>query len=494
MDGVGNFAALRVVETKSAVATVYEIWRLALPPATTLRAGRPSNTPVRAVVLGRPTQPALPDLSGAEVVLLAPSVLAALRLSLTRLIERLAGSTVLALGFAGTVETSAVAAAEAAQIGLFELPESTDLRLVQRESERLLADPEAQYERRGAQLYAALTQGGLARDARANLLSNLALWTGHEIAFPAAPTMPTTRPVVLDGRRIGVLGSTGDHPWDRVALEQGAAALALLLDKERAIEATEDRLRGNILESLLTGIPLDAAGSRRANEQGLQFEQPNLLAALRPHVELHHERALAAIRRTSERRQIAALVAEHEGMIVVAQAAESPDAAEKRLRELHTDLHQAGFLFDGGFALANDAAEWPGAWAEALGALRLGREMLGGGVLAGNAELGVYRLLLHLAEHGQARALYERTIGPLAAHDARQDGDLLHTLHMFFTYLGNHSQAAVALHIHRNTLLYRLGRIASITAHHLDRAPDRLALQIGLALHRIYQSGKTQPK
>jgi purine catabolism regulator len=427
------------------------------------------------------------------MVLVAPGILKTLGLSLARLIERLEGSSVVAIGLSGAVDGPAVAVATTAAITLFELPPNADMRAIQRESERLLADPEAQYERRAAQLYAALTLGGLADNPRLALLNTVEQWTGHPAAFPAEPGMPTTVPVLLDGRRVGLLGSTGGHQWDQVALEQGAVALALLLDKERAIEATEDRLRGNILEALLTGIPLDTAGMRRAAEQGITFDTPHLIAAFRPSDGSQLERTLAALRRTGERLQYSALAAEYDGVALVVVRLSELEDPERPLRAIHSALRESGFILDGGFSIANDGADWPGAWAEAFGSLRLGREMLGQGVLAGAAELGVYRLLLALGDNAQARAFYERTVGPLAAHDARQDGDLLHTLQMFFAYLGNHSQAAAALHIHRNTLLYRLGRIASITAHHLDRAPDRLALQIGLALHRIYQSQKSEP-
>lgn len=443
---------------------------------------------IRMVVLARPTQPALPDLHADEVVLVAPTVLDTLGLSLARLIERLQGSTVRAIGLSGVVNDQAIAAANGAALTLFALPVNTDLRAVQRESERLLADPEAQYERRAAQLYAALTLGGLADDPRATLLKTLEQWTGHQAAFPAESGMLTTLPVLLDGRRVGLLGSAGGHPWDRLALEQGATALALLIDKERAIEATEDRLRGNILDALLTGIPMDAVALRRAAEQGVSCDVPHLLAAFHPVEVGQLERTLAAVRRAFERLQYAGLVAEYNNVILVVVRLIDHDPPEQQLRELHKTLSHTGFGLNGGFGIAVDIAAWPGTWAEALGALRLGRKMLGQGVLAGAAELGVYRLLLALGDNAQARTLYDRTISPLAAHDARQDGDLVHTLEMFFAYLGNHSQAAGALHIHRNTLLYRLGRIADITAHHLDRAADRLALQLGLALHRIYQS------
>lgn len=475
------------------MATLYEIWRLALPPTTSLRAGEANTLAVRAVVLARPTQPALPDLAGSEVVLVSTTVLDSLRLSLARLIERLNGTSVLAVGLTGMVDERAVAAAETANITLFELPHNADLRMVQRESERLLSDPEAQYERRAAQLYSALTTNGLS-EGRTTLLRMLELWTGHSVVFPADAGMPTTVPVLLDGHRVGFLGSIGSHPWDAGALEQGSAALSLLLDKERAIEATEDRLRGSVLESLLAGIPLDVPGQRRAAEQGILLDSAYALAALRPQDSLQIDRMMAAVRRACDRLRYPAFIADHDGIIVLAMPIDSLDNPEQRLREVHSALHEASWVLDGGFGIASENGAWSGAWAEAIGALRLGRELLGAGVLAGGAELGVYRLLLSVADSARARMFYDRTIGPLAAHDAKQDGDLLYTLQMFFAYLGNHSQAAAALHIHRNTLLYRLGRIENITSHHLDRAPDRLALQLGLALHRIYQSQKPDLK
>lgn len=471
------------------MATLYEIWRLALPPTTSIRAGRADDKHVRAVVLARQTQPALPELLGNELILFNMNVLDSLRSSLARLIERLAETRVVGVGLAGMVDERAIAAAKHANITLFELPADADVRHVQREIERLNSDSEAQYERRAAQLYSELTQHGL-HEGRSALLRKLEQWTGHHVSYPSDTDMATTVPVLLDGRRVGFLASTGAEAWDKHALVQGAAALSLLLDKERAIEATEDRLRGNVLEALLSGIPLDPIGQRRAAEQGIMLDSDYALAALRAPESSNNERVIAAIRRACERLDLQPLLAEHDGVLVLGIPITNHDQPEQTLREVHAALREGGWTLDGGYGITSETQNWASAWAEALGALRLGRELLGSGVLAGGVELGVYRLLLSVADSGRARVFYDHTIGALAAHDARQDGDLMHTLQTFFAHLGNHSQAATALHIHRNTLLYRLGRIESISNHRLDRAPDRLALQLGLALHRIYQSQK----
>jgi purine catabolism regulator len=41
------------------------------------------------------------------------------------------------------------------------------------------------------------------------------------------------------------------------------------------------------------------------------------------------------------------------------------------------------------------------------------------------------------------------------------------------------------LYVHRNTLIYRMDRIAAITHLDLDQPEDRLALQLALRIHRM---------
>ena len=123
---------------------------------------------------------------------------------------------------------------------------------------------------------------------------------------------------------------------------------------------------------------------------------------------------------------------------------------------------------------------------EAEQAWSLGRRLTTGGSHVIDAtELGVYRLLLPLEGTPALRTFYEETIGPLEAYDRQQNADLVHTLEIFFTQLGNLSRTAEAMHLHRNTLIYRLERIATILGVDLDDAEVRLRLQLALKAGQV---------
>ena len=64
---------------------------------------------------------------------------------------------------------------------------------------------------------------------------------------------------------------------------------------------------------------------------------------------------------------------------------------------------------------------------------------------------------------------------------------MIETLEGYFLARGNVSRAAALLHVHRNTLIYRLQRIAEIAGVNWERAEDHLALQLALRAHRVLQ-------
>jgi purine catabolism regulator len=78
----------------------------------------------------------------------------------------------------------------------------------------------------------------------------------------------------------------------------------------------------------------------------------------------------------------------------------------------------------------------------------------------------------------QARELLE----PVHRYDAEHHGDLIHTLRIYFAYGGNASQAAEALFLHRNGMLYRLNRIENLLGVSLDNRDVYLALNLILRL------------
>jgi purine catabolism regulator len=98
-------------------------------------------------------------------------------------------------------------------------------------------------------------------------------------------------------------------------------------------------------------------------------------------------------------------------------------------------------------------------------------------------DLSVYRLLFQLEHHPDLKVFKEEILESLLAYEG--SGDLVKTLEVFFEHNGNLSQAAEALYIHRNTLIYRMERIAEITGLDLDNTETRLAVQLALRIHRM---------
>ena len=124
---------------------------------------------------------------------------------------------------------------------------------------------------------------------------------------------------------------------------------------------------------------------------------------------------------------------------------------------------------------------------EAEQAVTLGSRLFGGGAVWSYAELGIYRLLLPLrAQHAaELRTFVADTLGPLASDRRAGAGVLLDTLDTYLAHGGNTSQAAAALNLHRNTLAYRLRRIAAITGLAVDDPEARLRLHLALKVLRL---------
>ena len=70
-------------------------------------------------------------------------------------------------------------------------------------------------------------------------------------------------------------------------------------------------------------------------------------------------------------------------------------------------------------------------------------------------------------------------------YDQERGTELVKTLEVFLENNGNLAQAARVLSLHRNSLIYRLQRIAEITGADLDSAEERLNLAVALKIRRM---------
>ncbi|MGW4245009.1 helix-turn-helix domain-containing protein [Nocardia sp. NPDC004722] len=97
--------------------------------------------------------------------------------------------------------------------------------------------------------------------------------------------------------------------------------------------------------------------------------------------------------------------------------------------------------------------------------------------------------LLTAVPGGLQRRFAERVLGPVLDYDRRHGAGLLDTLAVFLGCEGSWRQAADRMHLHLNTVRYRIGRIEELTGRDLGRIDDRLDLY--LAVRTL--SGQTAP-
>lgn len=509
--------------------TVRDVLRLALPIGTTVVAGSAGlSHQVTWVATLRATLPAFADLRGGELALLSVAAAQALdsRLTLANLVRRLATAPVAAVAALGPVTSEDASAAEETHIPLLQLPEESDLREVEREIARLVSDYEAQLERRGAQLYNMLTQRSLNGDGVPGLLETLAERTGQSVACygpsgelraqrgrgsarialqalrPNTPGDTTLlsqqiwiEPIGPPNYPTGYLALAGTEldEWDRLAAAQGATALGLEFAKEQAVQAAEERLRGDFVSSILTGPPTDpSALVRRGHELGYNLSLPHVALVFQPADDnsVVLGRVLSSLQNELSRRGIAAPLSQRDGAVLCLLPITNNTPRPRDLADALRDRLSADYpgLTVAMGTPANSLTEWPRTVEEAEQALILGRQLFGPERVLSFSDLGVYRLLVRLRETPELWTFYRETLSPLAAYDQKQDGELLKTLEAYFNHLGNLRATSEALHVHRNTLLYRLERIKQISGLDLNNADEHFALWLALRAHRILRT------
>ncbi|SCK42735.1 PucR family transcriptional regulator ligand-binding domain-containing protein [Streptomyces sp. WMMB 322] len=123
-----------------------------------------------------------------------------------------------------------------------------------------------------------------------------------------------------------------------------------------------------------------------------------------------------------------------------------------------------------------------GALEEARHARRVAAAREGRVCAAGHQELASHVLLLPFVPDDVRRAFTARLLAPLRDYDRRHRAELLPTLAAFLDADGSWTRCADGLHLHVNTLRYRMSRIEQLTGRDLSRLEDRLDFFLALRL------------
>ncbi|MER6600177.1 hypothetical protein C6W96_29965 [Streptomyces sp. CS149] len=159
------------------------------------------------------------------------------------------------------------------------------------------------------------------------------------------------------------------------------------------------------------------------------------------------------------------------------------DALLASVREpLSAGLADDGRLTLGVSAAVHSAEGLRGALEEARHARRVAAARPGRVCAAGHHELASHVLLLPFVPDDVRRAFTARLLDPLRDYDRRHRAELIETLEAFLDCDGSWTRCAARLHLHVNTLRYRVGRIEQLTGRDLSRLEDKLDFFLALRM------------
>jgi len=363
--------------------------------------------------------------------------------------------------------------------------------------------------------------------------------TGHGMLYhathraPAADIIAAWEPVRLDeppsddtdrlaapvpatgGTTWGQLVALGlDSPLDEfagVAVERAAELVALALLRGHQEDVLAARERGNFLAEVVGGRLHPADAAHRAETLGFRLQTGTLLMPLAvssagrsgapANAELGLPAIWEALRAEMQSRKIPILIGTGAGgrdalvVLGLSGASRRRELADLAARSIRAASARA----ESGAAPAVAVGRAVVTWAELGTALR---EAADTAALARSApprdwhdaatpDIG--RLLWRLGGNTDLREFVDQRLAPLVEHDRRRSSKLLPTLEALLEHEGRKAETARALHLERQSLYHRIGRIEALLAADLHDPDVRLGLHLALRARRhLERTGRSR--
>ncbi|MEU9880424.1 PucR family transcriptional regulator [Streptomyces phaeochromogenes] len=330
---------------------------------------------------------------------------------------------------------------------------------------------------------------------------------------PGAPGSRDVRETVLSDWLLAVEADAGDWPAERLDLLEGVTQLiSVERDRRDAARTVRRRLAQEVLELVQTGAAPGEIAAR------LRVAAPVLLPGLgaAPHWQVVVARVewdggeieggpvaqalleeilvdpLSSGPEPSDRIAVAHTGEEAIALVPLPAVSSEHDGSEAGLHAdtllaavrdpLTAGLDDDGRLTLGVSASVHSAEGLRGALEEARHARRVAAARAGRVCAAGHQELASHVLLLPFVPDDVRRAFTARLLDPLRDYDRRHRAELIPTLEAFLDCDGSWTRCAARLHLHVNTLRYRVGRIEQLTSRDLSRLEDKLDFFLALRM------------
>jgi hypothetical protein len=287
-------------------------------------------------------------------------------------------------------------------------------------------------------------------------------------AFGAAPVL-AARTAVLVGAPLSDIGDDA-----RLVIEQVTAYVVLEDARARAGEEGRRALAAELLDLTWSGDLGSAA----------------LAARLRA-LDFAPGRPLTVVASANDPRDVTyaglgcddpSVSARHRDGLVLLVESDALDLAD-RVAELIADGGDDPVLGAGrAVADPSDPALLRQSLAEAITALALARTRPAGQRVVRHLDIGTHALLLDFVDRQVLLSFRESVLGPLERWDRDHEAQLVDTLRAFLANDGQWRVTAGQLHIHHNTLRYRIGRVAALTGRDAETTGGRVDFALALAI------------
>jgi len=292
--------------------------------------------------------------------------------------------------------------------------------------------------------------------------------------------------------------------------EHAATICGVILGRERVVAAAARRVRDDLVEGLLLGRGRDQSDTSRwaahlgydpardHNVMAISFVLPRppippgppAPAADHTDAAAQRQRIWESVEHFIATRAPDAIVSARESEVVIVTVApdERGPAAMDARRLAHACLARLAELFPaarvviGIGGVCRDPREVARSYAQAQRTTQTLRRLGRAGTVSAFGDLGILRLLLQVPDLAELRSFAADVLGKLAVHEQEHKSEYLTTLACYFRENNSPQRASRILHVHPNTVAYRVKRIEEITGLRLDNYTDRLIAQVALEI------------
>lgn len=285
------------------------------------------------------------------------------------------------------------------------------------------------------------------------------------------------------------------YPLDIVAIELSKNVLALKLSQERTSTEVELRLRQDYLYDLVLGLESEEDLLRRGRYLKISFRSTRQILVLSQtnfsrNGDIENKQVTQALEKIRYTLGISILplsMVHGHKLIVIIPSSKTQSVA----KDILSYFHMYAPTFDpiiGVSNLVNQPSDYARGYKEANKAAKFAQLLDKSNQIVRYEDLGIVGILFEADNFQSMKDYKERYLGALIEYDSKNKADLIKSLQIFLDNESAIQTSADKLHVHYNTLRYRLNRIKEISGLDLSDPQDRLNIQVSLTIYQLLKS------